>query len=59
VNENNIDSVRCKEIRTLEIRLIKSRRMGWAGHVARMGEMRNLYKIFFGMPERKIPFGRS
>jgi hypothetical protein len=29
------------------IRMIKSRRMRWAGHVARMGEKRNAYRIFF------------
>jgi hypothetical protein len=32
------------------IRMIKSRRMGWSGHVARMGEMRNSH-ILFGKPE--------
>jgi len=30
------------------IRVIKSRRMRWAGHVARVGEMRNSYKLYFG-----------
>jgi hypothetical protein len=30
---------------------IKSRRMRWAGHVARMGEGRNLYRVFVGKPE--------
>jgi hypothetical protein len=33
--------------------MIKSRRMGWAGHVARMGEKRNAYRILVGKPERK------
>jgi hypothetical protein len=33
------------------IRVIKWRRMGWAGHVACMGEMRNGYRIFVGKPE--------
>jgi hypothetical protein len=32
-------------------RLIKSRRMGWAGHVARMVETRNAYRILMGKPE--------
>jgi hypothetical protein len=32
------------------IRVIKSRRMRWAKHVARMGEMINTYKILFGKP---------
>jgi hypothetical protein len=33
------------------IRMIKSRRMRWAGHVARMGEKRNAYRILVGKPE--------
>jgi hypothetical protein len=33
--------------------MIKSRRMRWAGHVARMGEKRNAYKIIVGNPEGK------
>jgi hypothetical protein len=33
------------------IKVIKSRRMGWVGHVACMGEMRNIYKILIGEPE--------
>jgi hypothetical protein len=40
------------------IRQIKSRRMMWAGHVARMGEGRNVYKVFIGKPEGKRPLGR-
>jgi hypothetical protein len=40
------------------IRLIKSRRMRWAGHVARMGETRNVYRILLGKPEGKRPLGR-
>jgi hypothetical protein len=40
------------------IRQIKSRRMGWAGHVARMGEGRNGYRILVGKPEGKRPLGR-
>jgi hypothetical protein len=35
------------------IRMIKSRRMRWAGHVARMGEKRNGYRILVGKPEGK------
>jgi hypothetical protein len=41
------------------IRYIKSRIMMWAGHVARMGEDRNVYKVLMGKPEGKIPLGRS
>jgi hypothetical protein len=40
------------------IRIIKSRRMRWAGHVARMGEKRNAYRLFLGKPEGKRPLGR-
>jgi hypothetical protein len=40
------------------IRQIKSRRMKWAGHVARMGEERNVYKVLMGKPEGKRPLGR-
>jgi hypothetical protein len=41
------------------IRIIKSRRMIWAGHVARMGEKRNAYRLLVGKPERKRPLGRQ
>jgi hypothetical protein len=40
------------------IRMIKSRKMRWAGHVARMGAKRNAYIILVGKPERKGPLGR-
>jgi hypothetical protein len=40
------------------MRVIKSRRMRWAGHVLHMGEMRNVYKISAGKPERTRPLGR-
>jgi hypothetical protein len=38
--------------------MIKSRRMRWAGHVARMGETKNAYRILVGKPERMRPLGR-
>jgi hypothetical protein len=41
------------------IRIIKSKRMRWAGHVARMGEKRNVYILLVGKPEGKSPLGRS
>jgi hypothetical protein len=41
------------------IRIIKSRRMRWAGHVARMGEKRNVYRLLVGKPEGKRPLERS
>jgi hypothetical protein len=40
-------------------RVIKSRRMGWVGHVARMGEGRGVYRVLIGRPESKRPLGRS
>jgi hypothetical protein len=40
------------------IRMIKSRWMRWAGHVARMGEKRNAYRILVGKPEDKRLLGR-
>jgi hypothetical protein len=40
------------------IRVIKSRRMRWAGHVARMGEGRGEYRILVGRPEGRRPLGR-
>jgi hypothetical protein len=39
------------------IRMIKSRSMRWAGHVARMGEKSIAYRILVGKPEQKIPVG--
>jgi hypothetical protein len=39
------------------IRIIKSGRIRWTGHVARMGEMRNAYRILVGKPEGKRPLG--
>jgi hypothetical protein len=38
--------------------VIKARRMKWAGHVARMGEVRGAYNILVGKPERRRPLGR-
>jgi hypothetical protein len=40
------------------IRQIKSRRMKWAGHMARMGEERNVYRVLMGKPEGKRPLER-
>jgi hypothetical protein len=40
------------------IKIIKSRRMRWASHVARMGEKRNAYRLLVGKPEGKRPLGR-
>ena len=40
------------------VRVIKSRRMRWAGHVVRMGEERGTCKVLVGKPEGKRPLGR-
>src|SRR5215468_9651221 len=40
------------------IRVIKSRRMRWTGHVARMGEGRGAYRILVGRSEGRRPLGR-
>jgi hypothetical protein len=40
------------------IRQFKSRRIGWAGHVARIVEERKVYKVLMGKPEGKRPLGR-
>jgi hypothetical protein len=40
------------------VRVIKARRMSWAGHVVRMGEVRGAYNILVGRPEGRRPLGR-
>jgi hypothetical protein len=40
------------------VRVIKSGRMRWVGHVACMGEGRGAYRVLVGMPEGKRPLGR-
>ena len=40
------------------VRVIKSRRMRWAGHVARMGEERRVYRVLMGKPEGRRLMGR-
>jgi len=40
------------------VRVIKSRRMRWAGHVAHMGEERVVYRVLVGKPEGRSPVGR-
>ena len=53
----------CEELNDLYcssniVRVIKSRRMIWAGHVARMGELRDVYSLLIGEPEGKRPLGK-
>ena len=57
---NNLYSFSCILIIyvLLEIRVIKSRRLRWAGHVARMEESRNAFQILTGKPSGKRPLGR-
>ena len=40
------------------VRVIKSRRMRWTGHMARTGKERGVYRVLVGKPERKRPLGR-
>jgi hypothetical protein len=40
------------------VRVIKSRRMRWAGHVARVGERRGVYRVLVGEPDGRRPLGR-
>jgi hypothetical protein len=45
-------------ITSIIIRIIKARRMRWSGHVARMGEKRNVCRLLVGKPEGRRPLGR-
>jgi len=69
-NENNNNGY-CAEWRKLHneelrylyslpniVRVVKSRRMRWAGHVARMGDGRGVHRILVEKPEGKRPLGR-
>jgi hypothetical protein len=40
------------------IRIMKAKRMRWAGHVGRMGENRNVYRLLVGKPRGRRPLGR-
>jgi hypothetical protein len=40
------------------VRVIKSRRLQWVGHVAHMGEGRGVYRVLVGRPKCKRPLGR-
>jgi len=40
------------------VRVVKSRRMRWEGHVARMGEGRGVHRVLVGKPEGRRPLGR-
>jgi hypothetical protein len=44
-------------IKKVKSKVLKSRRMRWTGHVARMGEGRGVYRVLVGKPEGKRPLG--
>jgi hypothetical protein len=56
-NHSSIEKKESSDIQLL-MPVLKSRRMRWAGHIARMGEKRNAYRILVGKPEEKRPLGR-
>jgi hypothetical protein len=47
-----------RDLYSSPIRIIKSKRMRWEGHVAQMGEKRNAYRLFVGKPGGRRPLGR-
>jgi hypothetical protein len=64
VSENKWRKLHNEELHNLHsspsiIRIIKSSRMRWAGHVAQIGEKRNVYWLLVGKPEGKRPLGRQ
>jgi hypothetical protein len=42
-----------------KIKIMKSGKMRWEGHVARMGEKRNAYRLLVGNPDGRRPLGRQ
>jgi hypothetical protein len=52
------DELHCMYYSPYIVRVLKSRRMTWTGHVALMGEGRCIYMILVGRPECKRPLGR-
>jgi hypothetical protein len=54
-DSGKLDSLPSRQRR---VRVIKARRMRWAGHVARMGEVRDAYNILVGRPEGRRPLER-
>ena len=57
---NNLHNEELSDLYSLPniVRVVKSRRMRWAGHVARMEEGRGVYRVLVGKPEGKRPLGR-
>ena len=58
VKLDNRHSLGSRAVCFLSVLVIKSRRMRWAGHVARMGEETVVYRVLVGKPEGKRPLGR-
>jgi hypothetical protein len=68
LSEYDLENVMVRELHNEElhglysspsiIRVMKARRMRWAGHVARMGEVSGAYNILVGRPEGRRPLGR-
>jgi hypothetical protein len=57
-DDDDDDELHSLNSSTNNIRVIKARRMGWAGHVARIGKGRGVYRVLVGRPEGKRPLGR-
>jgi hypothetical protein len=53
-----VNTLKINKVVYMKERVIKSRRMRWAGHVARMGEVRGVYRVLVGRPEGKRPLRR-
>jgi hypothetical protein len=58
VSEEHSVSFGVKEMIPNIVRVVKLRRMRWAGHVARMGEVRDVHRVLVGKLEGKRPLGR-
>ena len=58
LHRTNSELLRYNYCKPIYVRVIKSRRMRWAGHVASMGEERGVYRVLVGKPEGKRPLGR-
>ena len=54
----NITCSKCVFVAFSIVRVIKARRIRWAGHVVRMGDRRGVYMVLVGKPEGKRPLGR-
>ena len=58
--DNNIQKKELNDLYSLPniVRVVKSRRMRWAGHMGRMGEDRGVHRVLVGEPEGNRPLGR-